>query len=98
MAFWQSHILLESEAQEDIQAGCRDGNTLVHRFAYKDYVCVSPDTAKRWEELGLAQIQGEYETVKKTPAPIKLKPQFEEIPPPPPRTYTDIILVGKSMN
>ncbi len=84
----QSFSSVESEAREDIQAGCRDGNTLVHRFAYKDYVCVSPDTAKRWEELGLAEIQGEFEVVEKTPQPIKLKPQFEETPPPPKKTPT----------
>ncbi|MCV0431486.1 MAG: hypothetical protein K5781_07925, partial [Nitrosopumilus sp.] len=54
-----SYASVESEAQEDIQAGCRDQQTLVYRFAYKDYVCVTPSTAERWEELGFAEIKKE---------------------------------------
>ncbi|MHA7647387.1 alkyl sulfatase dimerization domain-containing protein [Nitrosopumilus sp. S4] len=78
----------ESEAREDIQAGCRDGNTLVFRYAYKDYVCVSPDTAKRWAELGLAEIYQEFTPEKQEKKPVPLKPQFNEQPatPPPKKT------------
>jgi len=54
--FLTSFASVESEAQEDIQAGCREGQILVHRFTPKDYVCVDPTTANRWKELGLAEI------------------------------------------
>lgn len=47
---------VESEAEEDIYAGCRDEQTLVHRFTNQDYVCLDPSTAERWEKLGLAEI------------------------------------------
>ena len=77
-----SYASVESEAQEDIQAGCRDGNTLVYRFAYKDYVCVAPSTADRWEELGLAEIVDAANQVQPEPEKPKLKPQFEDSPPP----------------
>ena len=54
--FPTSFASVESEAQEDIEAGCRGGQTLVYRLAYQDYICVDPSTAERWEELGLAEI------------------------------------------
>ena len=80
---------VESEAQEDIQAGCRDGNVLVYRFTYKDYVCVEPSTADRWEELGMAEIvdasSSEKQTTPQEEKP-QLKPQFEDAPPPPKTT------------
>ncbi|EIJ64944.1 hypothetical protein BD31_I0874 [Candidatus Nitrosopumilus salaria BD31] len=47
---------VNTEAQEDIMAGCRSEQSLVFRFAYKDYVCLDPPTAERWEKLGLAEI------------------------------------------
>jgi hypothetical protein len=55
-----SFASVESEAQEDILAGCRDGQTLVYRTSYQDSVCVDPSTADRWVELGLAEIVEDY--------------------------------------
>ena len=78
-----SFASVESEAQEDIDAGCRDRNTLVHRSAYNDYICVSPSTAERWIELGMAEIISEQEQVEKEKLPTET-PQFFEVPPPPP--------------
>jgi len=54
--FTFSYASVESEAEEDIQSGCRNGQTLVHRFTYDDYVCVDPSTADRWVELKIAEI------------------------------------------
>ena len=51
----------ESEAEEDIAAGCRDGQFMVFRYADREYVCVPPETADRWRELGLAKIISESE-------------------------------------
>jgi len=51
----------ESEAEEDIAAGCRDGQSMVLRYADREYVCVSPETADRWRELGLAKIISDAE-------------------------------------
>ena len=78
-----SFASIESEAQEDIDAGCRDRNTLVHRSAYNDYICVSPSTADRWVELGMAEIVSEHEQVEKEELPTQT-PQFYEVPPTPP--------------
>ena len=47
---------VSTEDQEDIMAGCRAEQSLVFRFTYKDYVCLDPPTAERWEKLGLAEI------------------------------------------
>lgn len=44
------------ESLENIQAGCREGNVLVFRLSNHEYLCTSHDTAKRWVELGLAEI------------------------------------------
>ena len=41
---------------ENIEAGCREGNILVFRLSSHEYLCTSPDTAKRWVTLGLAEI------------------------------------------
>ncbi len=51
-----SFASVESESQEDIQAGCRDAQTMVIRYSSNEYVCVDPDTADRWRELGVAKI------------------------------------------
>ena len=51
-----SYASVESEAEEDKLAGCVVEESLVYRFAYKDYVCVEPSTATRWVELGFAEI------------------------------------------
>jgi hypothetical protein len=77
-----------SEASEDIEAGCRDGQTLVHRFAYDDYVCVDPSAAERWEELGLAEI-----VQKSSSEPVEEDEEIQEVeiphvpnvPAPPPK-------------
>ena len=88
-----SFASVESEAQEDILAGCRDGNTLVYRFAYNDFICVPPSTADRWVELGMAEIVSESESEPKLieeekPVPPK---KYENAPTAPPqkRTTTD---------
>lgn len=54
--FPTSFASVESEAQEDIQAGCREGQILIHRLTHQDYVCVDPSTAISWERLGIAEI------------------------------------------
>ena len=84
-----SFASVETEAQEDIRAGCREGNTLVHRFAYGDYVCVSPSTAEKWVEYGMAEIISESEPVEKEEPPLQT-PQFFGAPPPPPERITPI--------
>jgi len=51
---------------------CREGYTLVFRFAYHDTFCTSPSTAASWVKLGLAEIISEHiETDEKQPEPIK---------------------------
>jgi len=54
--FSYSYASPESEAQEDINAGCRDDQTLVYRATYLDFICVEPSTADRWVQLGMAEI------------------------------------------
>lgn len=71
----------ESEAEEDIGAGCRDGNTLVKRFTYNDYICVTPSTAERWVELGMAEIISESKQVQKDERPEELNPELHGAPP-----------------
>ena len=84
-----SFASIESEALEDVLAGCRDGQTLVYRAAYLDYVCVDPSTAIRWVELGLAEIVQESdesdsaETIE-TPEPLE-ESEFPGAPPPAPK-------------
>jgi len=84
-----SFASIESEALEDVLAGCRDGQTLVYRAAYLDYVCVDPSTAIRWVELGLAEIAQEAvesdpaETIE-TPKPLE-ESKFPGAPPPAPK-------------
>ncbi|MGY5144008.1 MAG: MBL fold metallo-hydrolase [Candidatus Nitrosopumilus sp. bin_32a] len=88
-----SYSSTESEAQEDIQAGCRDAQTLVYRFAYKDFVCVEPSTADRWVELGMAEIIKEN-SQNSTKENSKVEPtEFPGAPPPAPKhtvTYSDV--------
>jgi len=47
---------VDTEAEEDILAGCRNDQSLVYRFTYHDYICLDPPTAERWEKLGLSEI------------------------------------------
>jgi len=74
---------VESEAREDIRAGCRDGYTLVYKSTYNQFVCVPPSTAERWVELGLAEIISESEQVEKEES-TQTTSQYEPAPPPPP--------------
>ena len=34
---------------------CFRGKVLVHRFSHGNFMCVSPSTAERWEQIGLAE-------------------------------------------
>ena len=82
-----SFATVESEAQEDISAGCRDNQTLVYRQTYGDYVCVDPSTADRWEELGMAEIiqKNTRDTVDVTSdTETQNTSEFYGAPPPPP--------------
>ena len=79
-----SFASVESEAQEDIQAGCRDGQTMVFRYSYHEYVCVDPDTADRWRELGLAKIISESEGPVEQDDPGYYAPENEAFPGAPP--------------
>ncbi len=44
---------------ENPETECRDGMVLVQRTTANDYVCLSIETAEKWETLGLAIIVGE---------------------------------------
>jgi len=39
----------------DSETGCRDGQIMVFRINSNNYVCVSPSTADKWEEYGIAE-------------------------------------------
>lgn len=65
-----------SEAQEDIGAGCRDGQSLVYRLSSSAFVCVLPSTAERWVELGLGEIITEAKQVEKEETPQELHPEL----------------------
>jgi len=81
-----SFASVETEAQEDIRAGCRDGNTLVYRFAYRDYVCVLPSAAEKWVEYGMAEIISEFEPVEQEEPPQQTPQSYGATPPPPEKT------------
>ncbi|MCV0400521.1 MAG: hypothetical protein K5777_00860 [Nitrosopumilus sp.] len=87
-----SYASVESEAEEDLMAGCRDDQTLVYRFAYKDYVCVTPSTADRWVELGFAEIKQKSTSGTKDVSDVDENSTFElkypGAPPPPPKKST----------
>jgi len=83
-----------SEAQEDISAGCRDEQSLVKRFTNNEYVCVSPSTAERWVELGMAEIISEAKQIEKEKPPQELDPVYYGAPPPPPEKTTDATAVN----
>lgn len=86
-----SYASVESEAQEDIQAGCRDAQTLVYRFAYKDFVCVEPSTAVRWVNLGMAEIIQENSQDSTDEVQSVEPTEFPGSPPPPPqRSPSDV--------
>lgn len=72
-----------SEALEDITAGCREGNTLVLRFTYGDYICVEHSTADRWVELGMAEIVSESHSLVPVEKPTSDTHPYGAPPPPP---------------
>lgn len=85
--FPYSYASPESEAQEDMYAGCRSEQTLVYRVAYLDYVCVEPSTAKRWVELGFAEIiqnSTGTNTVNESNPDATYEEKYPGAPPPPP--------------
>lgn len=89
-SFGLSYGSVQSEAQEDLNAGCRDEQTQVYRLTYKDFVCVEPATADRWVELGIAEIvqPSKIETEEKIPdenfSVSDYEAQYPGAPPPPP--------------
>jgi hypothetical protein len=50
---------LSFAANGDSETECRDGLVLVFRTTANDYVCLSYDSAKNWESLGLGEIVGD---------------------------------------
>jgi alkyl sulfatase BDS1-like metallo-beta-lactamase superfamily hydrolase len=76
-----SFASVESEAQEDIEAGCLDVEALVYRFAYSDYVCVPQFTADKWVKYEMAKIIIESKQVEKEKSPQQLNPEFYGAPP-----------------
>jgi len=46
----------DSYQPKDDETQCREGLVLVFRTIANNYVCVSESTAKRWVELGMAEI------------------------------------------
>ena len=66
---------VESEAQEDIGAGCVDEEALVFRFAYGDYVCVPQSTAEKWVKYEMAEIIIESNQIPKEKSPQELNPE-----------------------
>jgi len=79
-----SFASVESEAQEDIGAGCVDEEALVFRFAYGDYVCVPQFTADKWVKYEMVEIIIESKQVEKEKSPQQLNPEFYGAPPTPP--------------
>jgi len=75
---------VESEAQEDIGAGCLDGEALVYRFTYGDYVCVPQSTADKWVKYKMAEIIIESKQVEKEKSAQQLNPELYGAPPLPP--------------
>ena len=85
--FPYSYASPESEAEEDLYAGCRSEQTLVYRFAYLDHVCVEPSTAKRWVELGFAEIKQNStgsNNVNESNPDATYEEKYPGAPPPPP--------------
>jgi len=79
-----SFASVESEAQEDISAGCLDGEALVYRFTYGDYVCILQSTADKWVKYKMAEIIIESKQVEKEKSPQQLNPELYGAPPLPP--------------
>ncbi len=79
-----SFASVESEAEEDIGAGCIDGEALVYRFTYGDYVCIPQFTADRWVKYEMAEIIIESKQVEKEKSSQQLNPELYGAPPLPP--------------
>jgi len=47
-----------ADASVDADTTCREGMVLVYRTIANDYVCLSMDSAKSWQTLGLGEIVG----------------------------------------
>ncbi len=67
---------------------CRAGQILVLRINANDSICISHDTAKKWESYGIAKIIGDTSVEEKTPEIIEspiiqedVIQEIEEIPP-----------------
>jgi hypothetical protein len=48
-----SNVYAERNIEGDFE--CFRGKVLVHRFSHGNFMCVSPSTAERWEQIGLAE-------------------------------------------
>ena len=88
-----SYASVESEAQEDLMAGCRDDQSLVYRSTYLDFICVDPTTAERWAELGIAEIVQNSTSTEKDESEIDIasyEEKYPGAPPPPPEKSSEV--------
>ena len=46
----------EGLQEKDVETQCREGQVLVFRINSNNYVCVSPETADKWVEWGIAEL------------------------------------------
>ena len=51
---------------EDVDTECREGQVLVYRTNYLDYICTSQSAASIWEKYGLAEIIKQTQTAQET--------------------------------
>ena len=49
----------EQAYRDDSTTQCREGQILVFRTAYNDYVCTDKITAQKWVRYGIAEIVGD---------------------------------------
>ena len=91
-----SFATVDTEAQEDIMAGCRDEQSLVYRFTYQDYVCLDPSTAERWEKLGLAEIIQNATKINQTEMDYNSDTVYYGAPPPAPVKPSNEVSVDNS--
>ena len=81
----------------DIETECREGQVLVYRIIYQDYICTSESAAALWVEHGMAKLvseiissespAGETDTVPETPP----TPETDTVPETPPTPETDTV-------
>jgi len=55
-----------ADENSDSETECREGLVLVFRTTANDYVCLSKDSAERWEKLGMGDIVGDMTDEKPT--------------------------------